>query len=77
MSFDPHREDLFSARLARAKEEIARAAQFDYVVLNDSLVETADDVSAILLSERRRSTRTAATLQKLLTSVPPLSSPAS
>jgi guanylate kinase len=73
MSFDPHREDLFSARLARAKEEISRAAQFDYVVLNDSLVETADELSAVLLAERRRSARTAGSLQKLMTSVPPLS----
>lgn len=72
MSFDPHREDLFSARLARAKEEISRAAQFDYVVLNDSLVETADDISAILLAERRRSTRTTGPLQKLISSVPSL-----
>ena len=75
-SFDPHREDLFSSRLERAKEEIARAAQFDYVVLNDSLVETADDVSSILLAERRRSNRTIEALQKLHTSVPSLSFPA-
>ena len=75
-SFDPHREDLFSSRLERAKEEIARAAQFDYVVLNDSLVETADDVSSILLAERRRSNRTIEALQKLHTSVPNLSFPA-
>lgn len=72
MSFDPHREDLFSARLARAKEEIGRAAQFDYVVLNDSLVETADEVSAILVSQGRRAARMAGALQRMLTVLAPV-----
>ncbi|MBK8870594.1 MAG: hypothetical protein IPN19_05990 [Elusimicrobia bacterium] len=42
------------------------------MVLNDSLVETADEISAILLAERRRSVRTIGPLQKLINSVPSL-----
>lgn len=71
ISLDPSRPDLLSARLASARKDIASAAEYDYVIVNDNLVETADELSAILLVERRRSARVQAEIQKLIDSPSP------
>lgn len=44
-------------RLSNAREEIAAAPEFDYVVLNDDLEETVDAVEEILAVELRRPSR--------------------
>jgi guanylate kinase len=44
-------------RLAKAEAEIERAAEFDYVVVNDSLAASVHSLRAILQAERSRTTR--------------------
>jgi guanylate kinase len=44
-------------RLANARTEIAAAAEFEYVILNDSLEVAVDRVEAILLAESRKVAR--------------------
>jgi guanylate kinase len=46
-----------SRPIGHAREEIARATEYDYVVLSDTLVETAEDLSAILRAEHLRAAR--------------------
>ena len=41
-------EDSIAKRIARAREELARAEEFDHVVLNRDLSQAIDDVEAIL-----------------------------
>jgi len=47
-------EEAIRRRLATAREEIARAAEFDYVVLNDSLDDAVAETRGIIRAERRR-----------------------
>ena len=44
-------------RLAKAKEELDFAAQYDYVVVNGDLKTAVDDMKAILRAEHCRTTR--------------------
>ncbi len=50
-------KDLIEARLSQAESEIERAREFDYVVVNDSLAESAARLAAILDAERARTGR--------------------
>lgn len=65
-ALDPGRPDEWPHRLAHAREEIARASEYDYVVLSDTLVESAEELSAILRSEHRRAPRAAPGIEGLL-----------
>jgi guanylate kinase len=44
-------------RLARARDEIAAAVEYDYVVVNDDLDDAVRTVHAILDAEARRTSR--------------------
>jgi guanylate kinase len=44
-------------RLQRAREEIKRYPDYQYVIVNDEFARAADALRAIILAERRRSTR--------------------
>jgi len=50
-------EEIIADRLAKAKDEIAKAREFDYVVVNDVLNECVKTLSAILAAERSRTKR--------------------
>lgn len=65
-SLDSNRPDLLPERLAHAQEEISRASEYDYVVLSDDLVETAEDLSAILRAEHLRAARADGGVKELL-----------
>ena len=41
-------------RLERAKEEIAKAGEYDYIILNDRLEEAADDLRAVIRAEKSK-----------------------
>ena len=45
-------EDIINERMKAAIEELKRANEYDYVVINDSLEEAADDIISILKSEK-------------------------
>lgn len=47
-------EEKVNARIEAARGELAQAAQFDYIVVNDDLGEAVGDVCAILRAERCR-----------------------
>lgn len=51
------KEDELERRLAAAEAEMAAAAEFDYVVVNDRLEETVDTVECILHAESIRTER--------------------
>ena len=65
-ALDPGHAEMLPQRLARARDEIACASEYDYVVLGDNLVETAEELSAILRAEHRRAARAAAGIKNLL-----------
>ncbi len=50
-------EEILKRRLAAAKEEIAKANEFDYLVLNDHLEEAFSNFYAILIAERQKNFR--------------------
>ena len=47
--------DVIEQRLARAKEELALYTQYDYVVVNDRLVEAIDEIKCIVRAEKLKS----------------------
>lgn len=49
--------EAIARRLENARHEIRRWSDYDYVLVNDDLQCTFDDLSAILVSERRRAIR--------------------
>lgn len=74
-ALDPSRPELLPERLANAQKEISHGSEYDYVVLSDTLVETADDLAAILRAEHRRAARAASGIQELLQPASRFSSP--
>lgn len=65
-ALDPGSPEEWPQRLIRAREEIAHAGEYDYVVLSDTLVETAEEISAILRAEHRRAARAVRGIEGLL-----------
>jgi len=49
------KRDVIEQRLARAKEELTLYNQYDYVVVNDRLVEALDEIKCIVRSEKLKS----------------------
>ncbi|MEE8274958.1 MAG: guanylate kinase [Alphaproteobacteria bacterium] len=49
--------EVVAARMAQAAGEMSHWAEYDYVIVNDNLEESAASVRAILLAERLRRTR--------------------
>ena len=47
--------EVIERRLARAKEELGLYNQYNYVVVNDRLVEAIDDINGIVRSEKLKS----------------------
>ena len=47
--------EVIEQRLARAKEELALYTQYDYVVVNDRLVEAIDEIKCIVSAEKLKS----------------------
>lgn len=54
-----------SLRLQNARDEIAQAPHFDYVVINDQLPQAVEELAAIVIAERCRRTRRAATIEAI------------
>ena len=50
-------EEQVTIRLATARREMAEAAEFDYTVVNDDLVEAANEIERIIAEERARPNR--------------------
>ena len=50
--------DVIGRRVDRAVEDIGFAREFDYVIVNNTLIEARDKLSTIIHSERMRSSRT-------------------
>jgi guanylate kinase len=59
-------QTLDPARLKRAQSELASAKNYDFVILNDNLLQAAEDISSILRAERRRPARSLDVLSQLL-----------
>jgi guanylate kinase len=55
-------------RLANATEEVQRYTDFEYVVVNDSLVEACERLESIVLAERQRRIRQTDRVQTILDS---------
>ncbi len=52
-------EDVINRRLVRARSEIENYDKYDYILINDKLVESIESLQAIVLSERLRRSRPA------------------
>lgn len=61
---DPH--DAIERRLENARNEIQRWKQYDYVLINDDLQRTFDDLLAILRAERQRRPRRAKGIEEFV-----------
>jgi len=49
--------DVIHKRMNKAAEEISHWAEYDYVVINENLTQTVDEVAAILSAERHKRKR--------------------
>lgn len=58
--------DIIEERLKKAKEEIACAGDYDYIVINDDIEEASDEVISIIESEHLRVDRVFADYYKQL-----------
>ncbi|HEX4786120.1 MAG TPA: guanylate kinase [Candidatus Sulfotelmatobacter sp.] len=52
-------EEVINRRLVRARSEIENYDKYDYILINDKLVESIESLQAIVLSERLRRSRAA------------------
>lgn len=50
-------EEVIQRRMARAREEIALAKDYDYIVINDTVEACVQDVAAVLRAEKCRAAR--------------------
>lgn len=50
-------EEDIQRRLARAREEVRHYAEYQYVIVNDDFARAAEELKAVIVAERRRSTR--------------------
>lgn len=50
-------EEEIQRRLARAREELRQYAEYQYVIVNDDFARAAEELKAVILAERRRSSR--------------------
>ncbi len=59
-------QDVIEKRLAQAKAEMARADEYDYIVVNDDLSKAVEDVRSIILNERLKVNRNSDLLENIL-----------
>lgn len=57
-------------RLSKAREEVEQFDEFDFLVINDNLDRTVDELRAIVAAERSRSRRRAGLAMRILESFP-------
>ena len=50
-------EEEIRRRFARAREEVRHYAEYQYVIVNDDFARAAEELKAVIMAERRRSTR--------------------
>ena len=62
-------KDVIGRRLGNARHEITRWSAYDYVLLNDDIQRTFDDLKAILTAERLRRLRQTQGIQALVKSL--------
>ena len=58
--------EVIARRLANARVEIRRWAQYDYVLVNDDIQDTFDQLLAIIRSERSKASRAKATIGRFV-----------
>lgn len=49
--------DVIAARLSRASEEVLEIAAYDYLIINDTLLECVDEMHSLIQNEHRRVSR--------------------
>ena len=54
-------------RLLKAGEEMKLAEKYDYIVVNEDVAKTADEIEAILTAEKRKQSRMRETLAEIIT----------
>ncbi len=59
-------KEVIEKRLAEAKAEMARANEYDYIVINDDLTKAVEDVQSIILNERLKVDRNTDLLENIL-----------
>ena len=59
-------QDVILKRLDNARHEIGRWAEYDYVLVNDDIQQTFDDLLAIVRAERLRRPRVAASVENFV-----------
>lgn len=58
--------DIIEKRIAAALGEISRATEYDYIVVNDDLIEAVDDFAAIITADRLKTERQSALVDFVL-----------
>ncbi len=59
-------EEAIQKRLAAAKDEIQKAADYDYVVINDDLADAVQAVAEIIHAEKRKTTRNQNLIERMI-----------
>ena len=59
-------EELIQKRLASALGEIKRAAEYDYIVVNEDITAAADDIMSVILSSRLKTDRQTKIIDEVL-----------
>jgi guanylate kinase len=59
-------EEVIQKRLAKAREEIQKADQYDYIVMNDDLEECVREICEILSAEKKKASRSGNLIKEVL-----------
>ncbi len=59
-------EEVIAKRMGRAKEELALYREYDYIVVNDTLADAIDQINHIVYTEKLRSSRFEADIERVI-----------
>lgn len=59
-------EETIQKRLAKAREEIPHAKDYDYIVYNDALEDAVSDLRAIIKAEKLKFSRNTNSIERVL-----------
>lgn len=59
-------EEVIAKRMGRAKEELAMYKEYDYIVINDTLADAIDQINHIVYTEKLRSSRFEADIERVI-----------
>lgn len=60
------KDEIVEARLEKAREEVCRAEDYDYVIVNDTVEKAVEEIKTIIAAEKHRFIRVSSIVERVL-----------